>query len=53
MKYNYIVKYNGVYYEAGQDVPILEDAPNIDIPEVDVTEPKVERTRTTKKTKTV
>lgn len=53
MKYNYIVKYNGVYYEAGQDVPIMEDALDIDIPEVDVAEPKAEKTRTTKKAKTV
>ncbi len=53
MKYNYIVKYNGVYYEAGQDVPIMEDALDIDVPEVDVTEPKVEKARTAKKSKAV
>ena len=36
MKYNHLVKYNGVYYPAGTDVPIGETNGGGDAPAVDV-----------------
>lgn len=43
MKFDHMIKLNGIYYAAGEDIPMEEknDAPEIDIPELDVDdEPK-------------
>lgn len=43
MIFEHLVKYKGIYYAAGEDVPMEEknDAQEIDIPELDVDdEPK-------------
>lgn len=34
MKFDYMIKLNGIYYAAGEDVPMEEknDAPEIDVP---------------------
>jgi len=43
MKFDHMIKLNGIYYAAGEDVPMEEkkDAPEIEIPELQVDdEPK-------------
>lgn len=54
MKYPYTVKYNGKFYNAGEDVPVVEKV-DVKVEETVKTETKVEKTvekpkkRTTKK----